>query len=753
MTRKRSVALAQRHQFKRTWLMASALFALGACSEDGGGSGVLPGVQSMVFVKRAFITADRTHDVNGGSNQTIDYLRYEPGGGVYVLTPPTPDGELRDLTAGFEEVDINGIDLSFDATRVVFSMRRAGDPYYHLYLANVDGSGAVRQLTFHEAHDVKPLFVPGDRIAFMTSQPYTAMGTRADEYNHSRVVTQIATIDEATGDADRRLCSQNLSHSADPFLMSDGRIGFSRWEHLGPVNDVKLFAMNIDCSQMVAVAGQHDKPGNSLVQVTEVGAGQFVGIVTSRERTIQAGALYHIDARNLTGGSQFPYDEEHATFTALSPEVPNDEQSPATGVGRYRLPRPIPGTDRLLVSWSNGDVNDRNELAETAPNFGVYMFEPGSTERTLVYDDPAMWDLYAMPVAPRDAPPIRLGVVDPDADPYAPATIGSVDIGVTSLDETVETLEGGALDGLSLSDALHQAVAVRIVEGFSSEIGPIREFGLTMHEGAAIIGEAKVQEDGSWAARVPSLVPMHMQPIDRFGMAIRNQMLWIQAMPGEDRRCGGCHEDRTKEILPRSGAQTIAQQLGPEDFLRTIPERTEVPWAGSTSTRNVQDVLDEHCVSCHSGGDNDPFKGRTYHVDVTTRDGEMLAYDDLPYLDLSDRAIMVYYENEVHSYPASYVSLLYPSAMMSDSVATGDVPPQWVIPGSARQSPLIRAINVNAADDPGAWAWMEQVHAMGELDGMSREDRLILVRMVDLGGQYWSRKNVEGADAWGAAQY
>jgi hypothetical protein len=530
---------------KLSWLLAPALFLASGCSGDDGGSGVLPGVQAMVFVKRAFVTADETHDVNGGSNQTIDYLRYQPGGGVYVLEPPTPAGKLRNLTASFEGVDINGIDLSFDATKVVFSMRRAGDPYYHLFLANVDGSGDVRQLTFHEAHDVKPLFVPGDRIAFMTSQPYTAMGTRADEYNHSRVVTQLATIDEAKGDADRRLCSQNLSHSADPFLMSDGRVGFSRWEHLGPVNDVKLFAMNPDCSQMVAIAGEHGKPGNSLVQVTEVGPGQFVGIVTSRERTIQAGALYHIDARNVSGGSKFPYDEENASFTALSPEVPTDEASPASGVGRFRLPRPIPSSDRFVVSWSNGDVNDRNELAETAPNFGIYMFDPGSSERTLVYDDPLMWDLYAMPVARRDAPPIRVGVVDPGADPNAGAIIGSVDIGVTSLVETVQTIEGGYLDDLALSDALHQAVAVRIVEGFSSEIGPIREFGLTMHEGAAIIGEATIHEDGSWAAKVPSLVPMHMQPIDRFGMAIRNQMLWIQAMPGEDRRCGGCHEDRT----------------------------------------------------------------------------------------------------------------------------------------------------------------------------------------------------------------
>ncbi|MBC7170772.1 MAG: hypothetical protein H5U40_00005, partial [Polyangiaceae bacterium] len=716
------------------------------------------GVSAMVFVKRAFIAPDATHDVIGGSNQTIDYLRYQPGGGVFVLSPPTPDGELRNLTAAFVGVDVNGIDLSFDARRVVFSMRREGDPKYHLYLANLDGTGDVRQLTFGEHDDVKPIFVPGDRIAFVTNQPFTSMGTRADEYNHSRVVSQLATIAEATGDADRRVCSHNLSHSADPFLLSDGRIAFSRWEHLGPVNDVKLFAMNPDCSQMIAIAGQHDKPGNSLVQVAELSAGQFVGIVTSRERTIQAGAIYRIDARNLGGGSALPFDEERVTYRALTPLVPTGEQSPASGVGRYRLPRPIPGSSNYVVSWANGDVNDRNEIAATAPNFGIYMYDPGSMKRTLVYDDPRFWDLYATPVAPRAAPPIRAGIVAPsDGASYEAATIGSVDITKTSLEETVAAIgEPGPLGGLPLRDALAQATHVRIIEGFSSEIGPIGQFGLTMHEGAAIIGEATVHSDGSWAAQVPPFLPYHLQPLDRFGMSIRNQLTWIQAMPGEDRRCGGCHEGRTETILPRNGSQTVAQQVGPEDFLRPIAARTELPWSGAAApTRNVQDVLNQWCVSCHSGGAGDPFAGQVYTVEVTSMNGTETRTYAIPVLDLSGEPMNVEYENEVVPYPRSYVSLLYPSAMMGDSEVVSGTPVEWVIPGAARESALIRAVNINAFDDPGAWAWTGGAahHTNGELDAMPRADRMILVQMADLGGQYWSRRNVEGADSWSGVEY
>jgi mono/diheme cytochrome c family protein len=727
--------------------MAAAMVGGPACGGDPDES-VLPGVDALVFVKRAFIGADGEHVVTGGANQTIDYLRYVPGGGVYVLSPPTPDGELTNLTEAFEGADVNGIDLSFDARQVVFSMRYAGQSHYHIYLANVDGSGEVRQLTFGDWHDVKPVFVPGDRIAFVTNQPYTEMGTRADEYNHSRVVTQLATISLEAGDADRRLCAQNLSHSADPFLMFDGRIGFSRWEHLGPLNDVKLMVMNPDCTQMVGLAGTGGKPGNSLVQFHEMSPGEYVGIVTSRRGTIQAGALVHLDALAEGGVDGIVLDEQNARFDVLTPQVPTGEESPPSGVGRYRRPFPL-DNGQLLVAWADGDVNERNELSNTAPNFGLYLWDPETRSKTLIYDDPNTWDTYAIPVVPRDAPTVHPSLLEPAPDESEPSVLGSVDVSITGLSESVR---GADLDGLTLDDALDFATRVRIIEGFSSEIGPVREFGLTMHEGAAILGEASVYEDGSWEAAVPARLPYHLQPLDRYGMAIRNQMLWIQAMPGEERRCGGCHEDRTGQVLPREGATTLAQQAGAQDFVRAIPDRVELPWIDAASGQTIQDVLDANCVSCHDGGASDPYAGRTYQVSVTTEEGEMLEYD-IPYLRLDDEPLQVYYEMEVVSYPASYVTLLYPSAMMGDSVASGDVPPEWVQPGTARTSRLIEALNINAEDDANAWAWETPSHPEDVGVDLTREERLMLIQMADLGGQFYSRRNVEGAEAWGEVDY
>jgi hypothetical protein len=163
-------------------------------------------------------------------------------------------------------------------------------------------------------------------------------------------------------------------------------------------------------------------------------------------------------------------------------------------------------------------------------------------------------------------------------------------------------------------------------------------------------------------------------------------------------------------------------------------------------------VFNDRCVSCHSGGATDPFAGREYTVTVETDEGEMLEYV-IPYLDLSDRPINAYYEMETVTYPASYVTLLYPSAMMGDSEVMGDVPPLWVVPGAAREGVMNEQINAQAEDDPSAWAWSDMAHPEDVGVTLTREERMILHQMADLGGQYWSRRNVEGAAMWGAVEY
>ncbi|MBL9109250.1 MAG: hypothetical protein JNM74_08270, partial [Myxococcales bacterium] len=398
--------------------LTSAFVAVGCGGDTPTDTGI--GVSSILFIKRQHTVAGQNGavsvNVSGGNGQVLDYERFVPGGSLNLLSPARPDGQVINLTQDFPTADFNGVDVSFDAKQAVFSMKKDANDHYHLYtvqLSAVDGKYEVHQRTGGNQDDINPVYMPGGRIAFVTNQMYTAMGTRADEYEHGRVVTQLATISVDGGDADRRLASQNLSHTVSPWLRADGKVGYSRWEHLGAVNDVKLFAANPDGTGMVALAGQHGKPSTALFNVRELSPNVMVGIATSRNRTIHAGALIKIDARNAADPvclddkadktGRACVDEENAKYEILTPDVPTGNgPSP---VGRYREPSSLPD-GRILVSWADGPVNDLSELSITPPDFGIYIFDPATGKNQLVYNDRTTWELGALPVAPRKEPPV-----------------------------------------------------------------------------------------------------------------------------------------------------------------------------------------------------------------------------------------------------------------------------------------------------------------------------------------------------------
>jgi hypothetical protein len=636
----------------------------------------------------------------------------------------------------------------------------------------------VHQKTAGNYDDINPIYVEGGLIAFVTNEMYTSMGTRADEYEHAREALQLATITVDGGDANRHLFAQNLSHTVAPFLRYDGRIGFSQWEHFAATNDVKLRVVNPDGTQQVGVAGQHanhlgqDKPGDALFTVKELSPNVMVGIVTARDRTIHAGALVQIDARNhndsvcmdaanYASGATLGHqclNEEDVYYQVLTPNVPTG--SDPSPVGRYREPSLLPD-GRILTSWADGPVNDMNEQSLTPPDFGIYVYDQTTGQNQLVYNDRGTWDLNAIAVVPRQEPPV-IGNIKYVQDSTKPAVIGSVDVSQTSLNEVVS---GAQFDNVPLGQALAQGtVAVRVIEGFSSEAAKgVTMFGLTMFEGAAVLGEAPVYADHSWEVQVPPYIPIHLQPIDKFGLAIRNQQLWIQAMPEDSRRCVGCHESRTGQGVPAFGSNptTAEQQVTLPQFTEPVADRTEYPW-----DLKVQPIFDAKCVSCHNSSTTDYYQ--LTRTDPVT--GLVTTYQ-VPSLDLSSTPVTVYYDKKVATWPASYVSIFYPATLSMDGDSTGKImvtgsaapcsspglnatpagcTPLWGIPGSARASALPQKLNLNGlvnGTPDGTTAWPVATNPMHPEDVgatyslTDTERQTIAVYPMDLGGQYWARQN------------
>jgi hypothetical protein len=197
--------------------------------------------------------------------------------------------------------------------------------------------------------------------------------------------------------------------------------------------------------------------------------------------------------------------------------------------------------------------------------------------------------------------------------------------------------------------------------------------------------------------------------------------------------------------VPVFGQNPVAaDQHKPDNLNLTIDDRVAIPTDGSSrgeygwDTR-VQATLTAKCAGCHNAT-------TTTYYQLTRTDpvtGQTTTYN-IPYLDLSDTPVTAYYDRQVKTWPASYVSLFYPSAMEMgmNTKVTGKVPPKWMVPASARSSAAIEKLNVTA--DDGSTAWPIATHPMHPEDKgvtLTAQERKMLILTADLGGQYYARQN------------
>jgi hypothetical protein len=581
-----------KHQIKSI-AIGAALFTLGGIGCGSDGSGPLGNVDSLIILQRP--KRNDTGDI-------FQYNSFKPGARIVQLSPPTADGTLTTICcdkAGpdFAQMDISSYDIAFDAKSIVFSGRRAADPNYGLFLLQLS-DGSVEQIATDPNRDfVSPIFLPGDRVMF-TSNSVVEKGAPQHEDEYERGTTiQLGRVN--IDGTNMEMGPRNLSHRTAPSLASDGRVVFTQWDHLGPENSGHLMFVNQDMQELREGFGkQGTGASNSTLKAHEISPGRYVAIATARNRTVNAGALIDIRLGNVEThdgvvSAALNQSEANATYRQLTPDVPMDNSPSAETVGRYYDAFPLNAKDKpdLLVSWSDGPV-ESGVLASAglAANFGVYLYDSEHQQRRPILDDPEMWDIFAQPLHTRPAPNVVGSAQDPKLG--GQTLIGSLNVYQSSL----INFKPGEIYG------------VRVMEGFSSEEGFPEDFGTTMFEGHANLGVAKVAGDGSWSAKIPANVPVHLQAVDVFGMSLANEPVWFSGRAGEARMCGGCHEDRTRTTNVTPG-QLDTFALGAAQLFGTTPRSARLKNAPLTPTEIVgvgwntqaQPIFDAKCVSCHNG--------------------------------------------------------------------------------------------------------------------------------------------------------
>lgn len=134
--------------------------------------------------------------------------------------------------------------------------------------------------------------------------------------------------------------------------------------------------------------------------------------------------------------------------------------------------------------------------------------------------------------------------------------------------------------------------------------------------GGKVLGDAPIEDDGSFHLVVPADTPLHLQLLDDSGEAIRTQcgVMWVR--PGERRGCIGCHED--PELAPPNRlAQAVIQPA--YDLTRMGDETVSIDFE-----HDIAPILSNQCSNCHDQSHQLNFK-----TDPDSRQEEFVAIYNL----------------------------------------------------------------------------------------------------------------------------
>jgi hypothetical protein len=525
-----------------------------------------PPIRSVLPPAIAFLKTPHRPKANLGFRDSYFFPktpRYHSGENLYTLTPPRPDGVLKNLT-GLAKGEVQGPEVSFDGTKLLFAMRKNRErDGFHLFEIGVDGGG-LRQITDGNCNDADPCYLPDGRIAFCSDR------AGYQEYYHQERSRVIYTVN-ADG-SDLQQITFNPNQDYEPLALSDGRLLYGSYRFYaqdGSEGPLRGEWMGLARIETVLRAANPDGSADQLFYGSMRGAfyapmrpmpfsdqwagwhkrGYHVGVSISQPRELPDGRIICVSPAGLTlvDPTRLPIDCEIPIY----PEVVNlaggeevyihtyDEMNP---VGRYTTPYPL-GQGWILVShapWHDLRGN----------GYGLYLMNLASRELQLVYDDPQMSDVDPIPLAARPRPMVR-----------------------------ESTLARNRATGLIYCNSVfttdvpydRQAVRfVRVIEGVL--------MGQSISANAAFrtreLGVAPLHADGSFSVEVPADVPVRFELLDADGRMLVHETEFNYVRPGETKGCMGCHE-------PRKAASSNHRPLALSDPpVKTLRQRGDLIYMG-----------------------------------------------------------------------------------------------------------------------------------------------------------------------------
>jgi hypothetical protein len=376
---------------------------------------------------------------------------------------------------------------SFDAKRMLFVGRRNADDADAVFELSLEDRG-VREVPLSVGEIQRAIYLP--RLYTLDDEePAEQIGVLATPWGETGDALFTCRTD---GTRVRRITFAPRGVTA-PTVLKDGRlligIGDKTSDAVGQPTVPVLFSLHTDGTDLFPFAGLYDEFAHRSwpCEIDEERVVFFESPSTGGTRLAQVMRTRSLRTRREIG---------------------------PLAAGAYEWPSRFDDS-RMLVSYRNDarstyalGIVDLGNAATIAPFF----------------DDPQYDELAAVRLAPRPPPAGRSSSVD---ERLSTGQLYCFDSRLT------DQADGPPTNGVT---------GVRIIRAVTS--------GTSGHEAGSVseqaVGQATVETDGSFFLEVPAKTPLRMETIDAEGNVVRAMRSWTWVMPGEDRGCIGCHEDRER---------------------------------------------------------------------------------------------------------------------------------------------------------------------------------------------------------------
>ncbi len=439
--------------------------------------------------------------------------------------------------------------VHYDGKKILFSYRKGGTANFHLYEINIDGSG-LTQLTDGSDDDIEPTYLPSGSIMFCSSRCRRVVNCW---------LSRVATLYRCDGDGKNiRVVSSNNDHDNTPWMLPDGRILYMRWEYVdrSQVHFHHLWTVNPDgTSQMVYYGNEH-------------------------------GGVAMLDAKPIAGTNKVVASfspghgrAEHMGYvTTVDPSAGPDVQTTTRRVSDQLFRDPYAITENcFLVADPKGlyvmDGQGNTEL----------IYESGKEKGSLECHEPR-------PLVGRPRERVLPSRVD-----LAEKT-GQLILADIYHSRSMEGVKRGEVKKLLILEQLAKPV------NFSGGQDPLSIGGtFTL---ARILGTVPVEEDGSAYMELPAMRSLFLVALDENDLSIKRMQSFVTLQPGEKTSCVGCHEQRSHTPRYQPGLMALKHLPSKIEPIPDVPNLLDYP-------RDIQPILDQHCVACHN---SDSWEGQ---VDLT----------------------------------------------------------------------------------------------------------------------------------------